>query len=250
MKNSRAILVPLFFVFSQSCTTESKDKLLGHWHKISNGDWGYQTLDIGDTVTITDKYDLLGAGYVEYPRLDKSGVQILPTVFYRHSSLFSIVNDTLEIHDGLEVYQYIKSDLNSCRFSDRYSNSYIDIALKNSEHADEYEVLGKQFCGDDLFIGKLRHGTGFRDSLSRTFPDSIFIQSGDILISIKDILKLCDQVRNICTESNNPMNINVHADSNVSGEFINQIESLVPPDFSMHEIVKIEGGDIGLIRMR
>lgn len=235
---------------SLSCSTKKTDeKLIGHWHSVSQNNWA-QTIDIEDTVTITDKYQLLGGRYFEYPRLDKNGLQMLPADIYKHSATFSIINDTLSIQDSIKVYQYVRSNLSNCLITDRYINCQINILLEPSEKVQTFEVSHKQFCSDDLFIGKLKSGSDFTDSLTRVFPDSIFIQASDVLILLSDIPDLCKQITRICGDDKNPININLHADINVPNKFMKHIEQMIPGAFSLHRIVKIDNKDIGLNKIR
>ncbi len=251
MNDKIVIFGLLIFLSIQNCTINTTgDKLLGHWHRVPSDNWTYRTIDIEDTITITDKYDLLGGAYLEYTRLDKNEKQILPTNFYGQSTIFSIINDTLTIRDSLGTYKYVKSSLNNCLILDRYANCSIKILLENSHTSENYGISYKQFCSDGLFIGKLKPDSNFRDSLSRAFPDSIFIQTRDVLINLSDIPKLCEQVRRVCSDNNNPLNINLHADINVPGKFLKQIESAIPETFSIHTVVNVDNKDIGLNKIR
>jgi hypothetical protein len=243
-------LVPQIFLI-QGCTTKTtRDNLLGHWHRLPPDNSSYNTIDIQDTITVTDKYDLLSGGYLEYKRIDITGNLILPTNYFEHSTKFTLINDTLIIQDSLESYKYVKSDLRECLILDRYTSCAINIQLDSSKTSDYYEASYKQFCSWDLFIGKLKSNSDFRDSLSRAFPDSIFIQTNDVLIDLDDIPKLCEQVRGVCSDNKNPLNINLHVDINVSDNFIKQIESSIPQTFSIHKIVNVDNKDIGLKRIR
>jgi hypothetical protein len=251
MNNKIVILAVLVFLFIQGCTTKTTgDNLLGHWHRVPSNNWTYKTIDIEDTISFTDKYDLLSGAYLEYKRKDKNGKLILPTNFYEYSTTFSLINDTLIIRDSIESYKYVKSDLRECLISDRYASCLIEILLDNSKASDNYEASYKLFCSGDLFIGKLKPNSDFRDSLSRAFPDSIFIQTNDVLIDLSDVPKLCEQVRGICSDNKNPLNINLHVDINVSDNFIKQIKSAIPETFSIHRIVNVDNKDLGLKRIR
>gem|GEM_PF-3920486 len=235
----------------QSCTTKTPtDILLGHWHSIPSDNLIYNTIDIEDTVTFTDKYDLLGGAYLEYKRFDRNGKSILPISFYEHSTRFHLLNDTLTIRDSLEIYKYVKSDLRKCLILDRYANCAINILLDNSKASDNYDASYKTFCSGDIFVGKLRTDLNFRDSLSRAYPDSIFIQTNDVLINLTDIPKLCVQVTGICSDNKNPLNINLHIDIGVPENYIEQIKSAIPEPFLIHSIVNVDNKDIGLKRIR
>lgn len=251
MKKNRLILGTISFLIITSCGTKTiDDKLIGHWHRVPTDDWTYQTLDIDDTVTITDKYNIFGGQYFEYPRTDNNNKQILPSDIYKHSNTFSLINDTLSILGNTQTYRFVKSDLTQCLISDRYVNCHVNISLTNFEPADKFDVSFKKFCSDDIFIGKLRPNSDFRDSLSRVFTDSIFIQREDVLIKLSDIPELCKHINNLCSHNKNPLNINLHADNSVPDEFIKQIELLIPDTFTIHRIVKLNNKDIGLKQIR
>jgi hypothetical protein len=249
MNNRIAILGSLFLLILGCITKTTEDLLVGHWHILPPYKSEYKTIDIEDTVTTIDKYDLLG-GRLKYKRLDENGIPILPTYYFEHSTTFNLSCDTLIIRDSFQCYKYLKSDPKTCVILDRYASSYVDIRLDDSKASDSYEASQKHLCSDDLFIGRLRHNSAFFDSLSRTFPDSIFIQVNDVLINFKHIPSWCKHVSDKCNNSENQLNINLHADIDVPDNFIKQLESRVPEIFSLHRVVNGDDHDIGLKKIR
>jgi hypothetical protein len=249
MTKDRLILGTILYLLLTSCSTNSgDDKLTGHWHHVSTSGH-YQTLDIHDSLTITDKYNLIGGEYLEYPRIDKQGRQILPSNFYELSTNFNLTCDTLVIIDSTKNYKYVKSDLNDCLISDRYYDTFISVSPKLVESAEKFEISYKQFYSADLFIGKPKTDSDFGDSLARAFPDSIFIQARDVIINLTDIQQLSKSLTYMWDDSKKQYNLNLHADEKVSDEFLKKVELMTPDTFAIHRIVRLKT-DIGLLKIR
>jgi len=221
----------------------TKNELTGHWHCARTSDCYFETLDIGDSSTVTNKYEL-GGQLIEYRRKNKRGLEILPFQDYTTTETFTLNGDTLEVSDSTSTYKYVKSNLRDCLINDRYTSSTIEIGLKEVDAADNYEISYKVFCSEDLFIGKLKKGNNYFDSLTNKYPDSIFIETRSVWIKLSDIPLLCREL-NICFESK-PTNINLHADNDVAPEFLRRIEKLIPDSIEIHKVVKTNSRDIGL----
>lgn len=244
------ILGLIGLIFAQGCFLKNDEKLVGHWHRASINEWGYQTIDIEDTLTITDKYCLYGVDYYKYLRIDGLGRHVLPSSDFRVSHVFTLRDDTLAIHDSIWTHKYVRKNINECLISDRYANCPLSISLPNSYSADNFEDFNSKICSDDLFIGRLKPGTEF-SRLLKAYPDSIFISRADIYLGIEHVPELCKYLIGVCTEDNgNLLNLNLHADISVPNDFLKRIESFVPAEFSIHRVVNSGTGDIGLSKLR
>ncbi|MBL7873291.1 MAG: hypothetical protein JNM78_16855 [Cyclobacteriaceae bacterium] len=222
-----------------------KDPLIGHWHAFPSESSPFKTLDILDTLTITDQYILESPYVLFYKRVNRLGKAVLPSEEYSSSERFQLNNDTLTIYDSLERYNYVKSKLTNCILTDRYSEVIIDIRIDKTESGEPFEDSFKKFYSENLYVGRLKTGTPYKDSLMRVFPDSIFIQGFDVLIQIKHIKRLSEELIMKCDETDQP-NINIHLGLNVPKEFFDRLRKEIPESIKIHRIVKTKTGDIGL----
>jgi hypothetical protein len=70
-----------------------------------------------------------------------------------------------------------------------------------------------------------------------------------VLINLSDIPQLCKLLIDLCVDLEKPRNLNLHADNNVSDEFLKRIGLMVPDTFAIHGVVKAKS-DIGLLKIR
>ncbi len=224
---------------------DNNDPLIGHWHAFPQESHSIKTLNILDTLTITNQYIFERYDVVLYKRVNRLGKPVLPTEEYYSSERFELNNDTLTIYDSLESYNYVKSNLANCILIDRYSDVYIDIQFDKTESGEPFEDSFKKFYSENLYVGRLKTGSMYRDSLMRVFPDSIFIEGLGAFIQIKEMKRLSEELIMKCDETDQP-NINIHLGLNVPKEFLDRLRKEIPESIKIHRIVKTKTGDIGL----
>lgn len=243
------ILIGLLTFISISCLPDQSERLKGHWHAIPD-QYNYLTLDIEDTVTITDKYSLCGYHYFEYNRKNKNGKEILPSSIYKSSGTFEVTGDTLIVQDSSIAFIYIRKKINECIMEDRYRDCYVKTSLLPYSPSIDWKISYTSFCSADLFIGFPNAETKSGSQLRNTFPDSVVIGYQSVLISLNDFPRFYQEVKDMCFNDNRPLNMNLHIDNDVPESFVRKIESLTPQEFLIHRVVISETGDIGLKRIR
>ncbi|HZB11453.1 MAG TPA: hypothetical protein VE467_00420 [Chryseolinea sp.] len=213
------------------------------------------TLDINDSSSITHNH-LISAGgrRIESPRVDELGGKIFPSGFYgyhRYSGIYSLKADTLIVKDSINgVQKYVRSDLSQCFNSDRYMGLIVKITLEEVSDAVDYEAYDKKYCSDNLFVGKLDEGlSDYLDSVINEVPDSIFITVNDVIIGLNET-QFFKSVNAKCSDTQLPININLHIDREVPLDFIKKLVIMVPDSFKVHKVVLVKGRDIGLIELR
>jgi hypothetical protein len=219
-----------------SCSTVNKEKQIeGHWHCVKSGECEFETIDIKDSIIITDKFiiesysQVLNMGQnvkVQIERGDQLSLNYIDTSFY-----------------------YFRSDLKKCLLSDRYRDCMIDLSIPEIGTALSFDISTTKYTTGNLYIGKLKHGySNSNDKLVKQFPDSIFIQVNDVLINFKDIPSYIQYLNRGLHSPRE--NINLHVDKDVPEEFIGELTNLINPgkyqSIMIHNIVKVENGDIGL----
>ena len=243
----------LILVLLASTTSKKMNDENGHWHSYS-GIATYLTLDINDSLTITDNYVLSGVRF-EMPRLDNFGHQILPAGNYGHhtySGTYYLNADTLIIRDSTNVQKYVRSDLSHCFISDKYMGLSVKITLEEVSDAVDYENFNERYCSHNLFVGKMGEdlSTDYFDSLRNAAPDSVYIQADDVLIGLNGGGKFFEMINYVCADRQLPINMNLHVDHEVPLDFLKKVDIMVPDSFKVHKVVLIKGRDIGLIELR
>jgi len=218
---------------------ENKISINGHWHCVEPCGL-IKTLDILDSLTITNKLDILGPGKLEHQRLDENGNQILPTNYFEDTYSDSIIvkNDTLEIYDSTDrtistTYKYVRS-LGQCQLQDRYINSVINIELSDSPTTENYDEL---LNTADLFIG-----TSIKPNYQRPqVPiDSILIQADDVFINLADLQFYYKEKQSELLPTDK-LNLVLHADRLVNDQFIKRLIKQVPGTISIYKAVTQDG---------
>jgi hypothetical protein len=225
---------------------ENKISINGHWHCVEPCGL-IKTLDILDSLTITNKLDLLGPGKLEHQRFDENGNQILPTNYFEDTYSDSIIvkNDTLEIYDSTDrtifnTYKYVRS-LGQCELQDRYINSVINIELSDSPTAENYEEL---FNKADLFIG-----TSIKPNYQRPLVpiDSILIQADDVFINLEDLQFYYKEKQSELLPSDK-LNLVLHVDRLVNDLFIQRLIKQVPGTIPVYKAVT-QMGQLRVIKL-
>lgn len=237
-------LIYFGFLITFGCSNANNDRQIeGHWHCRETGQCEFKTIDIKDSILMTDKY-VVGS-YIREMYLDKNKVEYDEDVQVQMSKGKLILN-----YYGT-LTEYIRSDLKKCLLADRYSDCMIDLSLPEVESAKSFDISITDFTTGDLLIGKLKQGLNdSNDNLAKQYPDSIFIQVNDVLIKLNDIP---DYVKELKSGMDVPReNINLHIDKNVSVGFVSAIVKLInPEDYPrtiIHNVVKIKNRDIGLLK--
>ena len=131
MKNIGQLTILAAFIVLISCSTDT-ESINGHWHSLKP-EWGsYKTLDIDDSITTWNKYQIGVLRPNTCLRKDpKTGKLYLPFLDsdFSYTDTYDIDNDTLKITMGDFSYKYLKSSIKDCELSDRYTNSVINISL-------------------------------------------------------------------------------------------------------------------------
>lgn len=237
------------------CRSRKPNNENGHWHAVS-GMEAYLTLDINDSTSITHNLIINAGGRrIEIPRVDDLGRKILPSGFYGYhivTDIYYLKADTLVVNDSISgVQKYVRSDLSLCFNSDRYMGLAVKITLKEMSDAVDYHAYDKRYCSDNLFIGKMGEGlsSDYFDSLRSVEPDSIYITVNDVLIGLNET-QFFQSVNAKCSDTQLPVNINLHVDQEVPLGFLKKVDIMVPDSFKVHKVVQIKGGDIGLVELR
>lgn len=126
----------------------------------------------------------------------------------------------------------------------------MSIDLSNENDALNFEQIPKTSCGTNVFVGKPRLDIRpFFNSLANSFPDSIFIQVNDVLISLNELSKFGIQTKESCSPRD--ALVYLHIDNKVSTDFIDQILSNIPDslNLNLNRVVKMSDGDIGLLKL-
>lgn len=248
--NPIKLLILFFSVASIISCSEESESINGHWDLVSTKYGYFNTLDINDSLTVPNLYNLGGPISNNLPRIYESK-SILPIDDMDYTESFFIKNDTLFIEKDTLTLNYVKSDINKCILSHRYTNTFISIDLDENNSANKFESIPKGSCGTNVFVGKLQHGKShFIDSLANSFPDSTFIQVSDVAIWLTDLPKFWLQTKEICSPRD-PL-IYLHIDKEVPAVFVDQILSNIPDslNLNLNRIFKMSDGDIGLIKLQ
>jgi len=241
---SKGKLVYLGLVILFGCSTIiNENQIEGHWHCFKSGECEFETIDIKDSTIISDKY-IVGS-YNQYLFFTKNNNDMDKDVEVQNNGSKLVLNyvDT--------SFNFVRSDLKKCLVLDRYMHSMIDLTLSEVESALPYDISKTNYTTGDFLIGKLKRGIDQRnDKLSQQYPDSVFIQVNDVLISLNDIPDYIFKLKDIMDAPKT--NINLHADKDVPEGFLMKVVRLINPSgyrtTVMHNVVKIKDGDIGLLR--
>ncbi|NBW35665.1 MAG: hypothetical protein EBR30_11745 [Cytophagia bacterium] len=218
-------------------TVNNEKKIEGHWHCAKSGGCEFETIDIKDSIIIADKF-----------------------IIESHSQVVQMGQDVkiqIEREDQLSLnyidtsFYYFRSDLKKCLISDRYKDCMIDLSLPEIESALSFDISTTKYTTGNLYIGKLKHGySNSNDRLMKQFPDSIFIQVNDVLINFKDIPAYIEYFSGSLHSPSE--NINLHVDKDIPEGFVGELVNLINLNkyrsIMIHNVVKLENGDIGLLK--
>lgn len=217
-----------------SCSTSNKD-VNGHWHSTTPSIGTFKTLDINDSLTIINKFEIEYSRFSPFLRKDpKTGKLYLPFQEYTVVETYNIDNDTLSITNYGFSYKYVKSDFSECKLADRYTNSVIDISLSESSEAMDYEEL--------VYTANLFIGSSIKSEFDRprSSSDSIFIQAYDVFIKLEDVPKYCKEKESELSP-NDQISLVLHADRQVNELFIQRLLEEVPKTIIVYKAVSRVG---------
>jgi hypothetical protein len=241
MKILRQLTTLTAIIILISCSTD-KENVNGHWHS-TKPEWGsYKTLDIDDSITTWNKYQIGVSLPNTCLRKDpKTGKLYLPfqDSDYSYTDTYTIDNDTLKISMNDFSYKYFKSRIEDCELTDRYTDSAINVSLSESLTAEDYDNL--DYCGN-LFLGHPKE-----PDLAKKHPDSVFIQVSDVFVNLSDISIYCSRGNDAATP-NEPFELVLHADNSVNELFIKRVLEKVPVTIPTYRAVN-NGGRLGVSKI-
>ncbi len=232
----------LFILFNCSAIIND-ERIEGHWHCMKPGQCLFETIDIKDSILMSDRYIM--DSYIRELYLDKNRSE------YDKDVEVKLSNGILVLYYADTTTQYSRSDLKTCLLSDRYSNCMINLSLPEVQSAWRFDDPIPTCSTGNLFIGKLAQGLdNSNDKLAKQYPDSIFIQVNDIFIQYNDISKYVRELKS-CLHGPRP-SINLHVDKDIPEGVVATVVKLINPgeysSIKIFDVVKIKNGDIGLIK--
>ncbi|MTI25053.1 hypothetical protein [Fulvivirga kasyanovii] len=249
MMRWRAIILLSLITLLQSSCAQKEESLIGHWHLNSDNGF-FNTIDINDTVSSANYYELEGYGYT-LPRAYDT-LNVLPFDDFFYTSAFELRGDRLLLSLDTVVIEYIKADIQTCIYKHRYARPFVEVDLHINDDAYEFEKAVPNSCGANVFVGPLKTGEGFfYDSLASAYPDSMFIQVNDVMIKFMDLPQLAKQTYDMCIDQ--PFaGINFHIDKSVPREYIDRLINSIPDSLKLevNTVARMSNGDIGLVRVR
>lgn len=209
-------LLILTFLFS-GCYYQ-QDKLAGHWHSISSEGDPYWTLDITDSTTQVNKYDIeTNEGLM--PRFDVNDEELIIFLLEEYKD-FEIRNDTLILADKIRFTKVTETS----HHKDRFLNSFVRLDLPETKDSTTLE-LPRPSQTIHLFIGPPKSNGKWTNSIN---PDSTCIQIWDMLATYSDIENFVRyEDDKIAKDENNWLVI--HSDSTTSATIIDSLKSIVEP---------------------
>jgi hypothetical protein len=279
--NLRTLNIILTGLLISNCGTKKPDDLLGHWHYISTRHGDFKTIDITDSTIVTDKYAIGTATRVIFRRKIYDTLEVVPINEVRYSRIYYVNRDTLTIRDGEDEYKYVKREALNCHISDSYKNS--SVVIENPlGHGESFDITSSEFNSEHLFVGKLKREDKYCDSLSKVYPDSIFIhakyfnwtnfqtlpryysfmtnmwgydKAGHYILvnngTKKDLTDSYPGEFKSIFDYNKPFGLVIHADKSVNDEFLKKIIAQTPDSIQVtffRSIVNTKG-DIEVTKM-
>ena len=96
-----------------------------------------------------------------------------------------------------------------------------------------------------MFIGTTIK-EGFEDP-TKKYPDSVFIEVGDVFINLDDIPKYCDRIKDTLP-ANETIELVLHVDSKVDESFTKRVLEKVPATIQTYKAVN-KGGQLGVSKI-
>lgn len=229
-------------IYAAGCTAD-QENINGHWHNVTPDIGSFQTLDIGDSLTTMNRFEIDVFKPSTCLRKDpKTSKYFLPFQWEEYTEVYSMDGDTLKITMNGFSYRYLKSDITHCELIDRYSKSAIEISIPESKSADDYDKLGPRA---NLILG--RSVKEKYKAQTQQSGDSVFIQAGDIFVVLSDIPQYSERIKDYFSISESPRLV-IHADKKVNEEFISQLVEMIPPTVTVYKAVN-KSGQLGVLKI-
>lgn len=238
---------------------QSKTNINGHWHSLNPETGTHKTLDISDTLTIANKFELTHMWYTECLRKNPDSISssklYLPLNEWSSTDKYYLKSDTLIIGDGQTSYKYKRSNLNECEIGDRYQALPISIKppliteLSNDDELDFREDFGSIYIGTTFNEESKLWQSSSLSLFKETYPDSVFIQVFDIFIKLDGIEKFCFEIKEEFNKDIKP-SIILHADNSVNQLFLDRVIENIPTTFDVYRTVTNNNNSLRLIKLR
>ena len=155
-----------------SCRTET-DELLGHWHSVPLEDGTYWTLDVTDTSTQINKYDIWNSEW-PFNRFDENGKERITFLMEDYED-FEIRNDILFL---TELFRFTRVQENN-HLTDYFTSSIVQLNLPKATSASQLDLSNiKQWV--PIYVGPPKEGSELSELIS---ADSTCIQTLDVTIN-------------------------------------------------------------------
>ncbi|WP_370089643.1 hypothetical protein [Ekhidna sp.] len=209
----------LVLTFLLSNCQPDEDRLIGHWESTPRDDGSYLTLDVTDSTTQVNKYDLFSYHQV-FNRIYNHKNQEILVIDYEDYVDFKIINDTLFINENLKFFR--REERNILR--DHFPNSLVRLNLTSPTTNPKVE-LPRPSQQAHLFIGPpYQHSKSYYYN-----ADSTCFQTVDfIATSLIDLEYFVRQEDDKLSEVENNWLI-IHADSTTSQATLDTLLSIIEP---------------------
>ncbi|MEO9473895.1 MAG: hypothetical protein ABJG41_00100 [Cyclobacteriaceae bacterium] len=215
MRIIQLLLLTLVFL---SCRTET-DELLGHWHSVPLEDGTYWTLDVTDTSTQINKYDIWN-GEWPFNRFDENGKEVI-VFLMEECKDFEIRYDTLFL---TELFKFTRVHENN-HLTDYFTNSMVQLNLPKTTPASQLELPEiKQWV--PIYVGPPKKGSELSELIN---SDSTCIQTWDVTINYQDLEKFAQQEYKKWSPKNPNYWLLINADSSTSQLVIDSIRTTLEP---------------------
>ena len=209
----RNILFILFYLFIlNSCRYNNVNPYNGHWHLISDStsiDNYYFTLDIEDSVSIINKYDISSKSYDCKKLYHKEDKWIVFNEDFYNFEL-SLRNDILILKDSLFNYEWVQVNNTYCdKINDAFSLILLEIELDSAYNTKLLDINEKRFS--IINIGKLKNG--LHESL---YINDFDIQLGSGICTFTDIEDFLNAEIEISNTNSDSLSVLINLDKRIS----------------------------------
>jgi hypothetical protein len=219
-----------FVVFlAMGCTTNESvhEKLKGHWHA-TEPLYNIKTLDIYDSVSISDQYSLLGYDRVFF-LYDSEGVLTLPDLCCGETLTscvreFHVSNDTLvydtSLYGACSVLKFVKSDIQKCKWTHVLEQSLISFSKfpVQTKRLSDWDSLKKNSSLAPILVGTPKKPS---DSNPRI---SIY----DVYVTFDDIPMYAVRALASATGTGNNAAVLLIIDESVPKAFADSLVAVIP----------------------